>query len=189
MSVGHEYSVSRLKGREFQLWSTRALAGYLSVALKWRNVAQKIPVVINSRPYRAMCPNQPWTCVVINLKQRVISCSTCMQWLWDSNLHVNACCVRVCCVCPCVCCERGQRCFASNFQASRCAHWCILPTCHQFWWITPDIFTIRRVKHHSALFTSYQQGPLAFGRLSFAKNNSEGEGFEDFFYWLSSLEV
>ncbi|KAJ0068943.1 hypothetical protein NL108_015217 [Boleophthalmus pectinirostris] len=28
----------------------------------------------------------------------------------------------------------------------RCAHWCVPPTCHQFWWITPDIFFIGSVK-------------------------------------------
>lgn len=27
---------------------------------------------------------------------------------------------------------------------SRCAHWCVPPTCHKFCWITPVIFTIRR---------------------------------------------
>lgn len=91
-------------------------------------------------------------------------------------------------LCMCVCCESRTDALPVIYSVSQCAHWCISPTCHLFWWITPDIFTIRRVKHHSFLsasaFTvcSCQQRPLTtFGELP--KNNS-GEGI-----WSTTIHL
>lgn len=75
---------------------------------------------------------------------------------------------------------------------SRGSHWCISPTCHLFWWITPDIFPIRTVKHHSFLsapaFTvsSCQQRSLTTSR-KLPKNKSGEKSEEEIWRFLFDL--
>lgn len=202
-------SVTGLKGTEFQLWTERVMACGVSGSVARRG---------QRGTESTCCDKEDDEMITSTLYLHVSKQVTCKQtsslmqiseWglvpgVWQKvywfivplhvpSLWVGDCeseayvWVRVVC---CVCVWAGQAALPVIFPVPRSAHWCIPPTCHQFWWITPDdIFTFRRVKHHSFLsapvfaVSSCHNTDLwqHFGKSFDLQRTTQGRGAEDFY--------